>query len=219
MTLQAHFPIWEQLNHVQKQKLLDSVTVREVQKGEVIHRSVQDCLGLVLVRSGQLRAHVLSKEGREITLYRLFERDFCLLTASCLIHSLQFHVTIAAEKNSLLWIIPASVYQNLMNESTVVSHFTNELMATRFSEVMWLIEQVLWKSMDKRLALFLLEEKNVEKTSSLKITHEQIANHLGTHREVITRLLRYFQNEGVVQLSRGTINIQNEAQLKRLQSI
>ena len=103
-----------------------------------------------------------------------------------------------------------------MEESAPVSNYTNELMATRFSEVMWLMEQVMWKSLDKRVAAFLLEEMSIEGTDQLKITHETIANHLGSHREVITRMLRYFQNEGMVKLSRGTIEITNAEKLEEL---
>ncbi len=76
-----------------------------------------------------------------------------------------------------------------MKESAPVANSTNELMATRFSDVMWLIEQIMWKSLDKRVASFLLEETSIEGTNELKITHETIANHLGSHREVITRML------------------------------
>lgn len=98
-----------------------------------------------------------------------------------------------------------------------VANFTSELMATRFSEVMWLIEQIMWKSLDKRVAAFLLEESAIEGTALLKITHETIANHLGTHREVITRMLRYFQSEGLVKLSRGAIEVTDPVGLSNLQ--
>ena len=91
-------------------------------------------------------------------------------------------------------------------------------MAARFSDVMWLIEQVLWKSLDKRLATFLLEEAAIEDSNELKITHEIIANHLGSHREVITRMLRYFQSDGIVKLSRGKITLLNPERLEALAS-
>ena len=91
-------------------------------------------------------------------------------------------------------------------------------MATRFSEVMWLIEQIMWKRFDKRLAAFLLEESTLEGDSVLKLTHETIANHLGTAREVVTRMLRYFQTEGMVKLARGTVEIADEAALEELQN-
>ena len=91
--------------------------------------------------------------------------------------------------------------------SAPVANYTTERMATRFSDVMWLIEQIMWKSLDKRIAAFLLEEASIEGTDRLKVTHEYIANHLGSHREVITRMLRYIQNVGTVKLSRGVVEI------------
>jgi len=97
-----------------------------------------------------------------------------------------------------------------------VANYTNELMATRFSDVMWLIEQIMWKSLDKRVAAFLLEESAIENSDTLKITHEAIANHLGSHREVITRTLKYFQNEGMVKLSRGTVELADKTKLEEL---
>ena len=184
----------------------------------LIHSGNMDCTGLLLIQSGQLRAYILSDEGREITIYRLFDMDMCLFSASCLLNSIQFEVTIEAEKDTDLWMIPAEVYKSIMEESVAVANYTNELMASRFSDVMWLMEQIMWKSLDKRVAAFLLEESSIEETNELKITHETIANHLGTHREVITRMLRYFQSEGMVKLSRGTVIILEKEKLEELQN-
>ena len=133
-----------------------------------------------------------------------------------MMRSIQFNITIEAEKDSDLWIIPVEVYQNIMAESAPAANYTNELMATRFSDVMWLIEQIMWKSLDKRVAAFLLEESAIEDSNTLKITHEVIANHLGSHREVITRMLKYFQNEGMVRLSRGTVEITDAEKLEEV---
>ena len=189
---------------------------RTISKGTVIHNGSMDCTGLLLVKSGQLRAYILSEEGREITIYRLFDRDMCLFSASCMMRSIQFEITIEAEKDTDLWIIPVDTYQSIMAQSAPVANYTNELMATRFSDVMWLMEQIMWKSLDKRVAAFLLEEASIEGTNRLKITHEYIANHLGSHREVITRMLRYFQNEGMVKLSRGVVEITDVDKLEEL---
>ena len=216
MPFQDYFPIWEKLEPAQQNRLLDSLIARKVEKGTVIHNGSMDCTGLLVVESGQLRAYILSDEGREITLYRLFDRDICLLSASCMIQSIQFDVTVVAEKDTRLWIIPAEVYKGVMESSAPAANFTNELMATRFTDVMWLIEQIMWKSLDKRLAAFLLEEAAIEGSNELKITHEAIANHMGSHREVITRMLRYFQGEGLVRLSRGMVAILDEERLKGL---
>lgn len=80
--------------------------------------------------------------------------------------------------------------------------------------MMWLVEQIMWKSLDKRISSFLLEESAIENSDRLKITHEMIAGHLGTHREVVTRMLHYFQNEGMITLSRGTVEIINRKKLE-----
>ena len=207
MEFQNCFPVWKKLNAVHREKLLSSLVSRTVKKGTVIHNGDNDCTGLLLIKSGQLRAYILSDEGREITIYRLFDRDMCLFSASCMMRSIQFDITIEAEKDTDLWIIPVEVYQSIMAESAPLANYTNELMATRFSDVMWLIEQIMWKSVDKRLAGFLLEESTLENSDVLKLTHEAIANHLGTAREVVTRMLRYFQNEGFVKLTRGMVEI------------
>ena len=216
MDFQNYFPIWNKLNAGQQKKMQDAVITRTVPKGTILHNGSMDCTGLLLVKSGQLRAYILSDEGREITIYRLFELDICLFSASCMMNSIQFDITIEAEKDTDLWIIPPDMYQSIMTESAVLANYTNELMATRFSDVMWLIEQIMWKSLDKRVAAFLLEEAAIEETYTLKITHETIANHLGSHREVITRMLRYFQSEGMVNLSRSRIDLTNTDKLKEL---
>ena len=216
MTFQDYFPIWNKLQTDQQDRIRSNLNFRTVKKGTILHNGDMDCTGLLLVKAGQLRAYILSDEGREITIYRLFDRDLCLFSASCIMRSIQFEVTIQAEKDTDLWVIPAEVYQDIMETSAPVANYTNELMASRFSEVMWLMEQVMWKSLDKRVAAFLLEECSIEGTCALKITHEAIANHLGSHREVITRMLRYFQSEGVVKLSRGMVTVVDTAGLEKL---
>ncbi len=103
-----------------------------------------------------------------------------------------------------------------MNTSAPLANYTNEVMASRFSDVMWLIDQIMWKSFDKRLAEFLLNEVSIEGTNILKLTHEEIGNHMGNPREVVTRMLKYFQTEGMVKLSRGTVEILDENKLAAL---
>lgn len=210
------FPVWDKLTPQQQALVRQSLVEQNVVKGQLIHNGSLTCSGLLLVKTGQLRAYSLSDEGREITLYRLFDRDICIFSASCIMRSIQFEIMIVAEKDSQLLFLPPHIFKQLMEQSAPVANFTNELMATRFSEVMWLMEQIMWKSMDKRLAAFLLEETAIEGTDTLKITHEAIANHIGTHREVITRMLRYFQSEGIVQLTRGTVQIINAGKLREL---
>lgn len=210
------FPIWSMLTKQQQDIISSSTLKRTVKKGTVIHNGSSDCSGLVLVNSGQLRAYILSDEGKEITLYRLFEMDICLFSASCMMQNIQFEIFVEAEKDSELFVIPTEVYKQLTESSAPLANYTNQIMAGRFSEVMWLIEQLMWKSFDKRLAEFLAGESIIEGTLSLKVTHEKIANHLGTAREVVSRMLKYFQSEGLVTLSRGTIEITDLKKLREL---
>lgn len=207
MEFSEYFPVWDKLTPPQQQALAENAVLRTVPKGTVVHNGSADCIGFLLMHTGQLRVYILSDEGREVTLYRLFPRDFCLLSASCILRGLQYDVTIEAEKDTQFWQIPAQRYKQLMEESAPVANYTNEVMAARFSDVMWLIEQILWKSLDKRLAGFLVEESALENGTLLKITHETIGRHLGSPREVVTRMLRYFQDEGLVKLSRGSVEL------------
>lgn len=207
MEFQDCFPIWKKLTPSQQNTIDKSLIRRSVKKGETIHSGGMDCTGLIVIKSGQFRAYILSDEGREVTIYRLFDLDICLLSASCMIRSIQFDITIEAEKDTKFWSIPAEIYKQIMETSAPAANYTNEIMAARFSEVMWLMEQIMWKSMDKRIAAFLLEETAIEGTNELKITHESIACHLGTHREVVTRMLHYFQKEGILRLARGVVEV------------
>ena len=216
MSLENYFTVWDKLTETERELLMNSAVKRSAPKGTLLHNGAADCVGLLIIRSGQLRAFILSDEGKEVTIYRLFERDICLFSASCMMHSIQFDITIEAEKDSELWIIPAEIYKRIMDSSVAVSNYTNELIATRFSEVMWLMEQIMWKSFDKRLAAFLLEESALEDSDTLKITHDKIAAHMGTAREVVTRMLRYFQSEGMVALTRGSVALTDKKALQVL---
>ena len=216
MGIENVFPVWDKLTESEKKLLRSSAVKRKVEKGRILHKNSDECLGMVIVTEGQLRAFVLSESGREVTLFRLFELDFCPFTASCVFSGIQFDVSVEVEKDTEFWLIPPNVYRDLMERSTAVANYTNELMASRFSEVMWLMEQIMFKSFDKRLAAFLLEESNIENSDRLEMTHERIANHLGSAREVVTRMLKYFQNEGAVKLSRGAVEITDRKKLAEI---
>lgn len=216
MRFEDAFPVWNQL-HIQEQTALSQAAVeRRAPKGTLLHGGAADCIGLILVCTGQLRAFLLSDTGREVTLYRLLERDMCLFSASCMMQNIQFDIMLEAEKDAELWVVPADAYKRVMESSAAVANYTNALMASRFTEVMWLIEQIMWRSFDARLAAFLLEESALEDGDTLHMTHDRIAAHLGTAREVVTRMLRYFQTEGMVALARGTVRLTDPDKLKHL---
>ncbi len=216
MELRETVPFWDQLSASQQALITQRAVLREVPAGAVLSGAGTDCVGLLVLRSGRLRAYVLSQDGREVTLYRLTAGEICLFSASCVLGTAQMDLTVEAEQDSTVWVIPPDVFRQISHESAAAAGYVNTLMARRFSEVMWLVEQVMWQSMDRRLAAFLLEESELEHTDTLRLTHEQIANHLGTAREVVTRMLRYFQSEGMVRLSRGTVAITDRRRLEAL---
>jgi CRP/FNR family transcriptional regulator len=216
MSFSEYFSIYNKLSPEDQKTLSDAAVLHRVSKGTLVHDGT-DCLGLLVIRSGQLRTFICSNEGKEVTLFRLFDRDTCLFTASCMMSSVQFDMMISAEKDTEFWVIPPRLYKTLSEKSAPLANYVNELMASHLTDILWLIEQIMWKSVDKRLANFLLEESALEASDILKLTHEAIANHLGTHREVVTRMLRYFQSEGMVRLSRGTVEITDAKRLSDLQ--
>ena len=216
MEFTEYFPIWDKMTRDHQNRIAQVIDFQKIKKGTIIHDGSPDCLGMLLVKSGQLRAYLLNEEGREITICRFFEMDICLFTAACVMPNMQFDIFIEAEKDTEIWIIPACLYKNLMDESLVVANYAHNLITNHFSELMWLMEQIMWRSFDKRLARFLLEESVLEGSDSLKITHEKIANHMGTAREVVTRMLRYFQSEDMIRLTRGTVDIKDRKRLEKL---
>jgi CRP/FNR family transcriptional regulator len=141
MNFENCFPIWDKLTEDQKSLIKNSLVEKHIAKKTIIHNGSNDCAGLFLIKSGQLRAYITSDEGREITLYRLFDFDICLFSASCMLNSIQFDIIIESEKDTDLWMIPADIYKKVMEESAAAANYTNELMASRFSDVMWLIER------------------------------------------------------------------------------
>jgi CRP/FNR family transcriptional regulator, anaerobic regulatory protein len=198
-------------------RLLNASTVKaSFLHGEAVINKQQECNGLVVVKDGQLRAFFDMEDGKEITLYRLLSGDVCILTASCVLKNITFEVTLEAEKDSELYLIPASILVMLTERYSLVKNFTSDLVAERFSEVMWVVEQMVSKNMGQRIASFLLEQSTLEETSLLVITHETIAKNLGTAREVVSRVLKYLEGERLLLLSRGHIEL---IDIRRLQGM
>ncbi|WP_455682306.1 Crp/Fnr family transcriptional regulator [Thomasclavelia sp.] len=207
---------WHYLNNDEQELLKQNATTQTYLKGMTMHQGSDDCLGIVLVRKGLLRTYMLSPDGRDITLYRLFAGDVCILSASCVLDAITFDVFIDVEEDSEIITISSALFQQLAKQNIYVEAFGYKMATNRFSDVMWIIQQILFMSIDKRLAIFLDEEIKNNKSLELKITHEQIAKYIATAREVVTRMLKYFSQEGIVELSRGKITIIDETKLKKL---
>ncbi len=210
------FPFWDKLNDSQRELFSQGMMSVSYKKGENVHGSKGECTGAVIVKSGALRAYMLSEDGREITLYRLFPGDICMLSASCVLETITFDVFVDAEEDSDCYIFNPVIFSRLSNENVYVENFALRMATERFSDVMWTMQQILFMSFDKRLAVFLIDELAKTGGDTVSLTHEQIAKYIGSAREVVSRMLKYFAAEKIVTLSRGGVKVIDK---KRLQSI
>lgn len=211
------FSFWEGLSDTDRENILRSTQTVRFERGENIHDG-GECTGVILIRSGCLRVYILSDEGKEITLYRLFSGEMCILSASCVLNSLTFDVFIDAEEDSECVIVGGCAFAELSEKCPAVKIFALEAALVSFSDVMWVIQQILFMSFDKRLAIFLLDEISKHGGDTVRLTHEQIAKYIGSAREVVSRMLKYFAGEGIVESSRGGIKLLDKKRLRDIAS-
>lgn len=209
------FPFWSDLNKQDKQLLCQNTSLKTYPRGNLIHNG-NHCTGAIVVISGCLRVYLQPEQGREITLYRLFPGDICMLSASCVLEAITFDVTIDAEEESTCYLIAGGTFADLAERNLTMKNFALETAVARFSDVMWVMQQILFMSFDKRLAIFLWDEITKTGHDSIKMTHEQIARYMGSAREVVSRMVKYFVAEGIVETSRGGLKIIDRDKLKKL---
>ena len=210
------FPFWDELSQWDKDTFLKSSISASFKRGMNIHDG-GECTGVILIKSGILRLYMLSDEGKEVTLYRLFPGEMCIFSASCVLENITFDVLIDAEEDSECVVVGGCAYEGVWQKSDAVKIFTYETALSRFSEVMWVMQQILFMSMDKRLAIFLLDEISKTGSDTIKLTHEQIAKYMGSAREVVSRMLKYFVTKGIVSVSRSEgIKILDKKKLRNL---
>ncbi len=207
--LKESLPFWKNLNENEKNLLLNTSMEKNFKKNTIISGNNNECTGFLIVKQGQLRIYSNSNDGKEITLYRLLDFDSCIFSASCMLKNINFDISISFEKDSEILIIPSDIFNKLSEDNVYVKSFVLDLVSSRFSDVMWIFEQYVFSNMAQRLANTLIEQASLHNSQTLDITHEYIARELGTAREVITRLLKQFQADDIVRLSRNKIEILN----------
>ena len=209
------FPFWRDLSKEDREYLLDNSGAITYLSGTTIHDGTE-CTGVILIKRGSLRVYMLSEDGRELTLYRLFDGDLCMMSASCVLESITYDVYVCAEENSECYQITGPAFSYLASKYPYMKIFALEATASRFSDVMYAVEQMFFMTIEKRLAIFLLDELSKTGSMEIKITHEQIAKYIGSAREVVSRTLKSFAAKGIVSLSRGGITILNKKLLRSL---
>ena len=210
----SNLPFYDKLNEKEKEMLHTQATKVTYPKSTIVYSNAHECLGVILITKGCLRTYMLSEQGRDITLFRSFSGDVCMLSASCLLKNITFDVTIEAEEDCEALLLNARMFQKLMDTNVYVENYSYKTTIDRFSDVMWTMEQILFMSFDQRLSVFLLDESVKTKSDTIKLTHAQIAKYIGSAREVVSRMLKRFEADGLVQLTRGGIVLLDKKRLR-----
>lgn len=210
-------PFWKLLTDSEKELVQQNAVIRRYKKGTPVYSSERECLGMLFVMQGEMRTYLLSEEGREVTLFRIYPNDLCVLSASCVISQISFDTQMSAQKDTEALIIPPNIVLFLKEKNLSVRCFLYELATKRFSDVMWAMQQILFKRLDQRLALFLMQESQRLGTDTIHMTHEQIAQQISSAREAVARMLKQFSEDGLVELKRGAIRLLDQKGLKALQ--
>lgn len=209
------FPFWNEISESDRNYICQNTYALTYRKGTTVHNG-NECSGVFFVRKGSLRVYILSEEGKEITLYRLHEGNFCMLSASCVLQTVTFDVFVDAEEDCECYVVDGGAYSSVAENNPNIKIFTLETAISRFSDVMWVMQQILFMSIDKRLAIFLIDESTRIGSDRIELTHEQIAKYIGSAREVVSRMLKYFTNEGIVESSRKGVLILDKKRLRAL---
>lgn len=233
-TMLEQLPFWKNLSQDEKERTLSFSAIRDYKKGNILHATDSDCLGLAMVLEGAVRAYMMSEEGREITLYHIHAGEWDVLTASCIMYQITFDTQMILEEDSRILVVPTIVLAELKDRNVYVRSFIYESLTERFSDVMWTIQQILFYGIDQRIAAYLIHRAEEQgcyfqtgakaiasgfepsNCPEIKVTHEEIAREINTAREVVARIVKHFINDGLIQTGRGKIRILDPGALYKL---
>lgn len=211
-----NFPFLRLAGRDVKEEVIQHVSIKPFPAGQFICWEGDECGHLAIVLSGVVRVYKIGESGREITLYRIEKNDSCILTASCILSQIKFPALAVVEQEARAALIPAYILRKWIEHFDVWREYVFGLMSKRLADVIATIEEITFRRVDVRIAELLL--KLTEQQNYIAITHQDIASELGTAREVVSRILKDFEREGIISLSRGAITLQNkQALLKKIQ--
>lgn len=202
----AHIPFLNQQDDSLKQRFYAQASIIKLRKGQPICHEGNHCSHLSIVLDGTARIYKLSENGKEITLYRIGPGESCILTASCILSNIPFPAFAICDTDVEAAIIPANTVQAWLAESGVWRDYIFGLVATRLSNIIHVVEDVAFRKMDRRIAAYLCN-RAANKSTALTITHQEIASELGTSREVVSRILKDFEHEHLIKVTRGAIQL------------
>ena len=210
------FPFWAELTGEQQEIIVKNATVNICEKKTRLHFGGGECAGVQIIAAGRARVFITSPGGGDITLFRLIEGDVSILSAACMLNGMDIELDMEMETDTELYTIPKQAYKKLYDESPAVKDYTLEMISEKFSDIMWLLNQFVFSNVALRIAGALLEHRGLDGSDELKITHEEIARDAGTAREVVTRILKQFQADGLVSLGRGMVKVLDAGKLGRI---
>ena len=209
----GRFPLFAKAGPDVQAELFEHAALVQIPAQQFICLEGNKCSGIPLVLEGRARVYKLSESGREITLYRVEPGDSCILTASCIMSDIELPAFVATETDVEAIVILPAVLRRWVNQYEVWSEFLWTMLASRFAEVISLVEEVAFQRVDKRTADYLVHAADAD--GIIKKTHQDIAADIGTSREVISRILKEFEHGGLVTLSRGEIHADDLKELHR----
>ena len=210
------FPFWESLTEAQRAEIVNNTTRNLCEKKTRLHFGGGECAGVQIIGSGRARVFITSPGGGDITLFRLLDGDVSILSAACMLNGMDIELDMEMEADCKIYTIPKKVYRKLYDESGAVKDYTMEMISEKFSDIMWLFNQFVFSNVASRLAGTLLEHRALEGSDVLPVTHEVLARDAGTAREVVSRLLKQFQADGLVRLTRGKVEIIDAGRLGKI---
>ena len=205
-------PFYSDLTQDERVRIENCARIREYKRNSLIYSPEQECLGLIKLLSGSLRTFMLSEEGREVVLYRMGEGEIDLLSASCVVNQISFETQMVADIDCTLLVIPATCLAEFKRNNLAVRCFIYEKLGERFSDVMKLMQTMLFTRIDRRIAGVLLGSGSDE----LRVTHEEIASAINSSREVVSRTLKEMERQSLIRLGRGRIIITDRSGLEAI---
>lgn len=210
-SLLASYPALRALPADELGRVLAEGVLRSVPAGTVMFDEAQPCMGFPFVLDGEILVSKHSESGREITLYRVAAGDSCILSSSCLVGDVAYDARGTVLRDARLFILPRPTFERLLGASAAFRKYVFGLFGERIAELMQTVEAVAFKRMDQRLAALLLKQGPVVRAS-----HQQIADELGSVREIVSRLMRAFAEQGLVRTGREQVEVLDRAGLEQV---
>lgn len=210
------FPFWGSLTEEEQAEMILGTTRNKCGKKNRLHFGGGECAGVQIIEKGRARIFITSPNGGDITLFRLMDGDVSILSAACMLNGMDVELDMEMETDCIIYTIPKKLYKKFYEENGAVKDYTMEMVSEKFSDIMWLFNQFVFSNVASRLAGVLLEHRAMEGQDVLPVTHEVLARDAGTAREVVSRLLKQFQADGMVRLTRGRVEIVDAGRLGKV---